>query len=71
MQTYTAKNGKKQFKPSMEELEYALETNTGYCLACGTESEGVEPDATRYTCECCGAAKVYGSEELLLIFYQG
>jgi hypothetical protein len=39
----------------------------GFCLACGAESDTVEPDARKYSCGCCGAAKVYGGEELLLM----
>ena len=39
--------------------------NPGFCIACGAEVEGVEPDARRYECECCGERKVYGAEELL------
>lgn len=38
----------------------------GFCLACGAEAHGVEPDARRYTCEACGEARVYGAEELLI-----
>lgn len=43
--------------------------NPGFCLACGEEVEGVEPDARKYECECecCGEKKVYGAEELLLM----
>jgi hypothetical protein len=40
--------------------------NPGFCLACGAEVDGVEPDARGYECEVCGARKVYGAEELLL-----
>jgi len=40
--------------------------NPGFCLACGAEADGVEPDARRYICESCGAPKVYGAEELLM-----
>mgnify|MGYP001566155748 CR=1 FL=1 len=39
---------------------------TGFCIACGAEAGGVEPDARRYECECCGERAVYGAEELLL-----
>lgn len=39
----------------------------GFCLACGAEHEGIEPDARRYTCESCGEAKVFGAEELVLM----
>jgi len=40
--------------------------NPGFCVACGIEVEGVEPDARRYKCESCGEKTVYGAEELLL-----
>ena len=40
--------------------------NPGFCLACGAEAEGVEPDAQRYECECCGEHQVYGAEDLLI-----
>jgi hypothetical protein len=42
-------------------------TNPGICLACGERADGVEPDARRLECECCGESKVYGAEELLFI----
>jgi len=40
--------------------------NPGFCLACGAECDGVEPDARNYECEACGAKQVFGAEELLL-----
>lgn len=40
--------------------------NIGFCLACGSEHYGVEPDARGYRCEECGASMVFGAEELLL-----
>lgn len=40
--------------------------NPGFCLACGSEADNVEPDARRYTCDTCGADAVYGAEELLI-----
>jgi len=40
--------------------------NPGFCLACGAEVEGVEPDARNYTCEACGEKQVYGAEELMM-----
>jgi len=67
MKTYQAKNGNIQYKPSFEQLTEAAENYTGFCLACGAENDGVEPDARKYACACCGAAKVYGSEELLFM----
>ena len=39
--------------------------NPGFCLICGCEAEGVEPDARNYT-ESCGAEQVFGAEELLI-----
>ena len=39
--------------------------NPGFCIACGAEQEGCEPDARNYECESCGAHKVFGAEELL------
>jgi len=41
--------------------------NPGFCVACGEDAEGVEPDAERYECEVCGAKAVYGAEQLLLM----
>lgn len=40
--------------------------NPGFCVACGNEQEGCEPDARRYECEACGEKQVYGAEELLM-----
>ena len=39
--------------------------NPGFCVACGEEADGCEPDARRYKCECCGERAVSGAEELL------
>lgn len=52
----------------LEAAERHLSTldNPGFCIACGEEAEGVEPDARRYICESCGQAGVYGADELLL-----
>ena len=38
----------------------------GFCIACGQEVDGVEPDARNYLCESCGDFTVYGAEELFL-----
>lgn len=40
--------------------------NPGFCLICGSEAGGVEPDAENYTCESCGAEQVFGSDQLLI-----
>lgn len=42
--------------------------NPGFCIACGEEQEGCEPDARNYECEHCGERKVFGSDELLMYF---
>ena len=69
MKVYTAKNGKQQFKPALRDIEAAIadDGSVGFCLACGQEAQGVEPDARRYHCESCGEPKVYGAEELLIM----
>jgi hypothetical protein len=48
------------------EAEMTSLDNPGFCLVCGEEAEGCEPDAREYTCESCGAPQVYGAQELLL-----
>lgn len=40
--------------------------NPGFCVACGHEQDGCEPDARNYECESCGKRQVFGAEELLL-----
>lgn len=64
---YTSKAGAQQFKPSVQLLEELDADNMGFCLACGDTADGVEPDAVRYTCDCCGSKKVYGAAELALM----
>lgn len=56
-------------KVSIEQIIDAVESgeDMGFCLACGDEAYGVEPDARKYECESCGASKVYGAEELLMM----
>jgi Zn finger protein HypA/HybF involved in hydrogenase expression len=64
---YKAKNGATQYMPRLSTIEQNSAEYMGYCLACGEEQEGVEPDARQYECEACGKSKVYGGEELLLM----
>jgi hypothetical protein len=40
--------------------------NPGFCVECGHEQEGCEPDAREYKCEACGEQTVYGAAELLM-----
>ena len=41
--------------------------NPGFCVRCGAEAEGVEPDAREYECEACGENGVFGADELLIM----
>jgi predicted RNA-binding Zn-ribbon protein involved in translation (DUF1610 family) len=56
-------------KISIDEVIAAVDSgeDMGFCLACGAEAYGVEPDARKYECDECGKAKVYGAEEILLM----
>jgi len=38
----------------------------GFCVVCGEEQGGCEPDMHRGACEHCGERAVYGADELLL-----
>lgn len=40
--------------------------NPGFCLACGEEAMGCEPDARNYRCEHCGRSQVFGADDLLV-----
>jgi hypothetical protein len=40
--------------------------NPGFCIKCGEEHDGCEPDAREYECDFCGLPTVYGACELLL-----
>ncbi len=64
---YKTRTGQLQYLPVMTESEYRESDNQGFCLACGSDAYGVEPDARKYTCESCGVSKVYGLEELLVM----
>jgi len=67
MKAYKASNGKIQYMPSAADIEASNGDYIGYCLACGYEQEGVEPDAAKYRCEECGVDKVYGGEYLMVV----
>jgi hypothetical protein len=40
-------------------------SNPGFCVDCGDDTDGVEPDARNYKCHVCGHMSVFGAEELL------
>ncbi len=73
MNTTTAKtkSGKTVYLPVFDaELQQAVaEGSVGFCIACGQEAYGVEPDARKYECEACSESKVYGLEELCIMGY--
>lgn len=52
-----------------EQILEAVEAddNIGFCIDCGEEHDGIEPDARHYECENCGKHSVYGVEELLIM----
>lgn len=70
-ESYTTRTGAVQFRPVMTESEASHMMVSGdmqgFCLSCGTEMDGVEPDARRNRCEFCDEPKVYGLEELLMM----
>jgi len=63
------KKGDTRFKIEISSSEFSELSSDGggFCIACGEEASGVEPDARGYECECCDANKVYGLEELLMM----
>lgn len=54
-----------------EAAERALSSldNPGFCLSCGAETDGCEPDAENYECEACGEHEVFGAQEILIRFF--
>lgn len=51
----------------MEAVERSMMSldNPGFCITCGADAEGCEPDARQYRCDECAEPQVYGAEELL------
>ena len=41
--------------------------NPGFCLACGADHGGCEPDARYYECEECEEHQVFGAAEVLMM----
>jgi hypothetical protein len=54
-------------KFTLEQIECAQEEMNGFCIECGFEQGGCEPDARKYECEECGKKSVYGAEEIALM----
>lgn len=55
-------------KINLDDVMAAIERDdgSGFCLACGEEAYGVEPDARNYRCASCGELEVFGAEEILI-----
>ena len=62
----------KNIGPDMERVMQAVKecwtttANIGFCIECGYEQDGCEPDAEGYKCENCGKHTVSGAEQCLL-----
>lgn len=41
--------------------------NPGFCLACGADADGCEPDARNYECDECEQPMVFGAAEVLMM----
>lgn len=55
------------YRPVLTSNEAFMLDTTGFCVNCGAEAHGVEPDASRYRCDDCGERTVYGVEQLVLM----
>jgi hypothetical protein len=55
----------KRIIKAVERETFGLD-NPGFCISCGNEQEGCEPDARNYRCEVCGDNNVFGAAELLM-----
>lgn len=51
----------------LEQIQEAMENQSGFCIECGAERDGCEPDARNYPCDECGKNKVFGAEELAMM----
>jgi hypothetical protein len=54
-----------------EQLEEVLarDDNIGFCLACGCEQHGIEPDREQSKCVNCDDLEVYAAEQILIMGY--
>lgn len=68
-ETYKSRSGETLRRPVISEhrMWASMDDGSGFCLACGHETEGVEPDARKYTCDSCGKPTVYGLPELIMM----
>ncbi len=58
-------------KLKLEQVLRAVQADEGigFCLACGHEQAGCEPDAQNYKCNECDENQVFGADEILLCGY--
>ena len=55
-------------RPTLDAVIQACEDdrNTGFCIECGEEAYGCEPDMQREKCHSCGSYDVYGGEQIII-----
>ena len=41
--------------------------NPGFCIKCGADADGCEPDARKYHCDECDSNAVYGAQEVMMM----
>jgi len=58
---------KKSLTFTIEQIEAADANYDGFCIKCGAEADGVEPDACNYPCEACGENQVFGASEIAIM----
>lgn len=63
---YKNRKGEPRVRPILDP-DFFDSDGLGFCIGCGSEIYGVEPDAQKYPCESCGESLVYGLEELLIM----
>ncbi len=67
MSTTTRRRPTQRRTFTMSQVEEASGLQAGFCIACGAMQEECEPDAREYKCDDCGADKVFGAEEIMLM----
>jgi hypothetical protein len=67
--SFINKRGQTRYRFELTESEFREHSEEcgGFCIACGEEVYGDEPDARGYECEACEEPKVYGAEELMMM----
>jgi len=64
-------NKNRSIHPSITEARIidaiSRDDGTGFCIECGGERDGCEPDAVNYNCPACSQPEVYGADNVLLM----